>query len=57
METLKPEILLTTVWTFYVCHLLFQLRYVGRAVHPTPATGVGEIHQSESKEIIEAVFA
>ena len=36
---------------------IFQLRYVGREVHATPATGVGEIHQQEAQQILQAVFA
>lgn len=34
----------------------FQLKYAGRDVHPTPATGVGEVHQAETKQILEAAL-
>ena len=45
------------MWHVYNVTCLFQLRYVGRDVSGTPATGIGEIHQKETKQIIEAVFA
>ncbi|ELT94079.1 hypothetical protein CAPTEDRAFT_182291 [Capitella teleta] len=33
-----------------------KLQYAGRDVAPTPATGVGEIHQLEVKQILDAAF-
>jgi 2-oxoglutarate dehydrogenase complex dehydrogenase (E1) component-like enzyme len=33
-----------------------QLRYIGRPVSAIPATGVGEVHQKESRDIIESIF-
>ena len=35
---------------------LCQLRYVGRPVSAIPATGIGEVHQQESNDIIDALF-
>ena len=34
-----------------------RVRYAGRGVHATPATGVGEVHAREAKEIVDAVFS
>jgi len=36
--------------------LKFQLNYVGRGISPIPATGIGEVHKKEAKEIVDAVF-
>ena len=33
-----------------------QLRYVGRDVHATPATGVNEIHKRQAEQIVQATF-
>lgn len=34
-----------------------KLRYVGREVHPTPATGVVEIHKQQAEQIVQATFS
>jgi probable 2-oxoglutarate dehydrogenase E1 component DHKTD1 len=34
-----------------------KLRYIGRPVSAIPAAGIGEVHQKEARDIIDAVFA
>jgi len=51
-----PHLLSVTNNYLFCSQWLWQLRYVGRPVSAIPATGIGEVHQQEARNIIEDLF-
>ena len=46
-----------SILSILTCFITFQLCYVGRPVLPTPAVGIGVVHQQQAKQVIEEPFA